>query len=384
MIIPIPVRPRHVFVNAALALALTAGIILSGCSEKKQQAAAPRVPVTVADVQQRTVPVDVRVIGNVEAYSSVGIKPQITGEIVGVHFKEGDDVKKGQLLFTFDQRPFEADLLRAEANLAQDEAKAKNAQVEHQRYSKLMQAGVVAKEQAEQMETNDAAMLATVKADHAQVEYARVQLIYTKIYSPMDARTGNLMLHRGTVVKANPDNPIITLNQINPIYVTFAVPQQVLPEIKQHMARGKLKVTATIQGQEDRPEEGTLTFIDNNVDLNTGTIKLKGTFANANRRLWPGQYVNVSLTLTQQPNAIVVPAQAIQTGQAGSYVFVVKPDLTAEARSVKVLRSVDNQAVIESGLSAGEKVVTDGQIRLVPGAKVEIKNGGLQAQGTNP
>jgi len=379
----IDAKPRRTFRSAAFAGVLATGLLF-GCSGSKQQGVVSRVPVTVADVQQKTVPVQVRVIGNVEAYSTVGIKPQITGEIVGVHFTEGQDVKKSQLLFTFDPRPFEADLLRAQANLAQDEAKAKNAEVEHQRYRKLMEAGVVAKEQAEQMETNDAAMLATVNADRAQVEYARVQLIYTKIYSPMDGRTGNLMLHRGTVVKANPDNPIITINQINPIYVTFSVPQQVLPEIKQHMAKDKLKVTAIIQGQENRPEEGTLTFVDNNVDLNTGTIKLKGTFANSNRRLWPGQYVNVTLTLTEEPNAIVVPTQAIQTGQDGSYVFIVKPDLTAESRPVKVERNIDNQTVIESGLSAGEKVVTDGQIRLVPGSKVEIKNGGLQAQEAKP
>ena len=359
-------------------------VLLIGCSEKKQQAVVPRVPVTVADVVQKTVPIQVQVIGNVEAYSTVGIKPQITGEIVGVHFSEGQDVKKGQLLFTFDPRPFEADLLRAQANLAQDEAKAKNAEVEAHRYTKLVEAGVVAKEQAEQIQTNHEAMVATVKADRAQVEYSRVQLVYTKIYSPMDGRTGNLMLHRGTVVKANPDNPIITINQVNPIYVTFSVPQQVLPEIKQHMAKSKLKVTAAIQGQEDRPEAGTLTFVDNNVDLNTGTIKLKGTFENSNRRLWPGQYVNVALTLTEEPNAIVVPTQAIQTGQEGSYVFIVKPDLTAESRPVKVERNIDNQAVIESGLNVGEKVVTDGQIRLVRGTKVEIKNAGMQAQETKP
>jgi len=242
----------------------------------------------------------------------------------------------------------------------------------------------VAKEQAEQIQTNYDALVAAVKADRAQVEYARVQLIYTKIYSPIDGRTGNLMLHRGTVVKANPDNPIITINQINPIYVTFSVPQQVLPEIKEHMAKGKLRVTATIQGREDRSEVGTLTFIDNNVDLTTGTIKLKGTFENNGRRLWPGQYVNVALTLAEQPNAIVVPTQAIQIGQDGSYVFVVKPDLTAESRPVKVERNIENQAVIESGLRAGEKVVTDGQIRLVPGSKIEIRNSGLKAAETKP
>ena len=208
---------RRSFSSEAVTGLLAIAVLLCGCSEKKQQALAPSVPVTVAEVQQKTIPVQVRVIGNVEAYTMVGVKPQITGEIVGVHFSEGQDVKKGQLLFTFDPRPFEADLLRAQANLAQDEAKAKNAEIEHQRYSKLMEAGVVAKEQAEQMQTNDDAMVATVKADRAQVEYARVQLIYTKIYSPIDGRTGNLMLHLGNVVKANPDNPMITINQVNPI-----------------------------------------------------------------------------------------------------------------------------------------------------------------------
>ena len=384
MISLFPDKPAAAFRSAMLAAMLTTGILFSGCGEKKPPVVAVRVPVTVADVVQKTVPEQVRVIGNVDPYTTVGVKPQVTGEIVGVHFTEGQDVKKGQLLFTLDPRPFEADLLRAQATLAQDEAKARNAEIEHRRYSKLMDAGVVAKEQAEQMETNDAAMLATVNADRAQAEYARVQLIYTKIYSPIDGRTGSLMLHLGNVVKANPDNPMVTINQVNPIYVTFAVPQQTLPEIKQNMARGKLAVTAVIQGQEDRPETGTLTFVDNNVDLNTGTIKLKATFENRERRLWPGEFVNVALTLAEESNAIVVPTQAIQTGQQGSYVFVIKPDLSAEARPVKVERNIGNLAVIESGLNAGERVVTDGQIRLVPGSKVEIKSAGMQAQESKP
>ena len=384
MISLFPDKPAAAFRSAMLAAMLATGILFSGCGEKKPPVVAVRVPVTVADVVQKTVPEQVRVIGNVDPYTTVGVKPQVTGEIVGVHFTEGQDVKKGQLLFTLDPRPFEADLLRAQATLAQDEAKARNAEIEHRRYSKLMDAGVVAKEQAEQMETNDAAMLATVNADRAQAEYARVQLIYTKIYSPIDGRTGSLMLHLGNVVKANPDNPMVTINQVNPIYVTFAVPQQTLPEIKQNMARGKLAVTAVIQGQEDRPETGTLTFVDNNVDLNTGTIKLKATFENRERRLWPGEFVNVALTLAEESNAIVVPTQAIQTGQQGSYVFVIKPDLSAEARPVKVERNIGNLAVIESGLNAGERVVTDGQIRLVPGSKVEIKSAGMQAQESKP
>ncbi len=368
----------------AVAVAAVVALAVAGCSEKKPQAMPSRVPVTVADVVQKTVPVQVQVIGNVEAYSTVGVKPQITGEIIGVHFTEGQDVQKGQLLFTFDPRPFQADVERAEATLAQDEAKAKNAQVEAHRYSKLVDAGVVAKEQAEQIQTNYDALVATVKADRAALDYYKVQLVYTKIYSPMTGRSGNLMLHRGNVVKANPDNPMVTITQVNPIYVDFAVPQQFLPEIKRYSAKGKLKVTAVLQGQEDRPETGTLSFIDNNVDLTTGTIKLKGTFANAERRLWPGQFVNVALTLTEQPNAVLVPTQAIQTGQHGTYVFVVKPDLSAESRPVKVERNFENQAVIASGLQPGEKVVTDGQIRLVPGSKLEIKNGGMQAQESKP
>jgi multidrug efflux system membrane fusion protein len=350
-------------------------LAVAGCSDGKPQA--PRsaaVPVTVADVVQKTVPVQVRVIGTVEAYSTVGVKPQVTGEIIGVHFTEGQDVKRGQLLFHIDPSSFEADLKRVEANLIQDEAKLKNAQVEAERYANLMRQGIVPKEQAEQQLTNRDALEAAVNADRAQVLYDKVQLSYTKIYSPIDGRTGNLMLHRGNVVKANPDNPMVTINQVTPIYVTFSVPQQFLPQIKECSARGKLKVEALIPHQED-PARGTLSFIDNSVDLTTGTIKLKGTFQNADRRLWPGQFVNVALTLTEQPNAIVVPAQAVQTGQDGQYVFVVKADNTVESRPVTVARSTDNQTVIEKGLRAGDRVVTDGQLRLVSGTKIEIKPG---------
>jgi multidrug efflux system membrane fusion protein len=367
----------------ALAGALAA---LAGCERQQVQASRPSaVPVTVADVVQKTVPVQIRAIGNVEAYSTVGVKPQISGEIVGVHFTEGQDVNKGQLLFTLDPNSLEADLKKAEANLIQDEAKLKNAQVQAVRYNKLVAEGVVAKEQADQIQTNYDALLAAVNADRAQVQYDKVQLGYTRIVSPIDGRTGSLMLHRGNVVKANPDNPMVTINQVTPIYVDFSVPQQFLPQIKQFTTRGKLKVEALLQGQEDRPVSGTLSFIDNTVDLPTGTIKLKGTFTNRERRLWPGQFVNVVVTLTEQPNAIVVPTQAVQTGQQGSYVFVVKKaDNSAELRPVVVGRNLDGQSVIEKGLQAGELVVTDGQVRLTPGTKVEIKGGSVQAQETRP
>jgi multidrug efflux system membrane fusion protein len=360
-------------------IAITAALLaaaLAGCSNSKPQVQPnPVVPVTVAEVVQKSVPVQVKTIGNVEAYSTVGVKPQVTGEIQGVHFAEGQDVKRGQLLFTIDPSSFEADLKRVEANLIQDQAKLKNAQVEAARYENLMRQGIVPKEQAEQVETNRAALEAAVNADRAQVQYDKVQLSYTRIYSPIDGRTGNLMLHRGNVVKANPDNPMVTINQVTPIYVDFSVPQQFLPEIKQFAARGKLRVEALIPHQEDNPVRGTLSFIDNNVDLTTGTIKLKGTFQNTDRRLWPGQFVNVVLTLSERPNAIVVPAQAVQTGQEGQYVFVVKADNTVESRPVTVVRTAENQSVIEKGLQPGDKVVTDGQLRLVSGTKVEIKPG---------
>jgi len=356
------------------AAALAALLSLTACSAQKVQSAPPpAVPVTVATSEQRTVPVQVKAIGNVEAYSTVGVKPQITGQIVGVHFSEGQDVKKGQLLFTLDPRQFEADLERAKGTLAKDKATAANDLAQAKRYEKLYQAGVVAKEQYDDMQSKAESSEAIVAADQAATEYTRVQLSYTRLYSPVNGRTGNLNVHLGNVVKANPDNPIVTINQVEPVYVTFSVPQQELPAIKQHERAGNLKVEAIFPEADQKPASGKLTFIDNAVDLTTGTIKLKGTFVNQDRRLWPGQFVNVVLTLAEQPNAIVVPTQAVQTGQQGQYVFVIKPDQTAEARPVKAGRTVNGMVVIEEGLKAGEKVVTDGQVRLVPGTKVEIK-----------
>ena len=368
--IPGRIHPR-LFPGAAAVL--LAASLLSGCSgDKVQSAGPPPVAVTIATAEQKTVPVQVRAIGNVESYTNVGVKPQITGEIMEVHFAEGQDVKKGQLLFSFDPRSFEADLQRAEGTLAKDKATAENDLMQAKRYAKLFEAGVAAKEQNDDMQSRAEASQANVAADKAAVEYARVQLSYTKIYSPVNGRTGNLMVHRGNVVKANPDNPIVTINQIEPIYVTFSVPQQELPQIKQRMQSGKLKVEAVFPSSDQRAQ-GTLTFIDNAVDLTTGTIKMKGTFDNQDRRLWPGTFVNVVLTLSEQPNTVVVPSAAVQTGQQGQYVFVIKPDQTADMRPIEAGWTIDNMTVIRKGVQAGDKVVTDGQVRLVPGAKVEIK-----------
>jgi len=350
--------------------------ILSACSSKTPPPRKPPVPVTAGTAAQKTVPVQISAIGNVEAFSTVSVKSQIGGVLTRVHFREGQDVNKGDLLFTIDPRPYEAALKQAEANLSKDNAQLANSRKEVQRYAELVKKGYVAQEQYDQISTNAASFEAIVNADMAVVENARLQLKYCYIYSPISGRTGNLMANEGNLIKANADTAIVVINQVQPIYVTFSVPEQSLSEIKRYMSEGNLRVEAILSKEDEKPEQGVLTFIDNAVDLATGTIKLKGTFANKGKRLWPGQFVNAVLTLTSQPDAVVVPSQAIQTGQNGHYVFVIKTDLTVEDRPLLVGRTLNNETVIEKGLQAGEKVVTDGQLRLVPGAKVEIKNKG--------
>jgi len=354
-----------------IVVSLVVTVFLFSCSKKSGPPPRLPVPVTAAAVVEKTVPVQIRAIGNVEAYSAIAVKSQIDGVLTRVHFREGQDVRKGDLLLTIDPRPYEAALRQAEANLAKDTAQLENARVEVGRYEELVKKGYVAREQYDQITTNAAALEATVNADKALVENARVQLKYCFIYSPITGRTGYLVSNQGNLIKANADNPIVTINQIQPIYATFSVPEQYLSDIKKYMSSGKVRVDAVIV--KEQPEEGVLTFVDNAVDVNTGTIKLRATFANKERHLWPGQFVDIIGTLTTQPNAVVVPSQAVQTGQSGQYVFVIKNDLTVESRPVIVGRSLDGETVIEKGLQSGEKVVTDGQLRLVPGAKVEIK-----------
>lgn len=349
-------------------------LLLGACGKKTEPPKKMAVPVTVAAVVQKTVPVQIRAIGNVEAYSIVGVKSQIGGVLMRVHFREGQDVSKGVLLFTIDPRPYEAALKQAEANLAKDIAQLENAREEVRRYSELVKKGYVAQEQFDQIRTNSAALEATVNADKAAVENAQLQLKYCYIYSPITGRTGSLISYEGNLIKANADTSMVVINQIQPIYVTFSVPEQHLAEIKRYMAMEKVKVEAVIGKDETHPVEGTLTFVDNAVDTTTGTIKFKATFANQEKRLWPGLFVNVAVTLTTQPNAVVAPTQAIQTGQSGQNVFVIKDDLTAELRPVVVGRTLGAETVVEKGLQAGERVVTDGQLRLIPGSKVDIKN----------
>ena len=366
---------RIIFYTARFGFLLGLAVFMISCSPKaKEQSRQARVaPVTVATAIQKDVPVQVYAIGNVEAYSTLSVKVQIGGELVKVYFKEGQFVKKGEPLFLIAPRPYEAALKQAEANLARDTAQAKNADMEARRYADLLKEGVIAQEQYDQRQTNAAALNAGVEADKAAVENARLQLEYCSIRSPIDGRTGDLKVDRGNIVKAN-DIPLVVITQITPIYVGFSVPEKELPEIKKYMASGELKVEVRIPESGIKPVSGKVAFVDNTVNTETGTILLKAVSPNGDTTLWPGQFVNVVLTLTTIPNAVLVPSQAVQVSQIGTYVFIVKPDHTANLVTVVVGRTYNGETVIEKGISPGDTVVTDGQLQLLSGKKVEIKN----------
>lgn len=364
-------------------LLLSVGL-LAGCSSENtagkvpMRSAYPAVPVTVATASTKSVPVRLHAIGTVEAYSTVTIKSQVDGIIQKVHFREGQDVKAGDLLFSIDPRPFQAQLDQAQANLARDAAQAKNAQAQAARYASLYQSGIVSKDQYDTYQTNFAALQAAVRADKAAVETAKLNLSYCTIRSPIDGRTGSLLVHAGNLIKVN-DTSLLVINRIEPIYVDFSVPEQDLEDIKKFMAERRLPVEAAVAHDPNRVE-GVLDFVNNSVDNSTGTIMLKGLFSNHRRRLWPGQFVDVYLQLTSQPDATVVPSQAVQTGQKGLYIYVVKSDKTVEVRPVQVGSTYQGDTVIEKGITPGDEVVTDGQLLLRPGAKVTIKPGVATAQ----
>ena len=351
-------------------------VLLMGaaCKQKSTKAAGPTqkppVPVTVATVTQRTIPVEVRAIGNVEAYSTITVKAKIGGQLERVYFTEGDFVKKGQVLFQIDPRPYQEQVKLAEANLAKDAANAANAEADARRYAELFKEKVVARQEAELKEATAKSLEAVLAADRAAIDNAKLNVEYCTIRSPIDGRTGNLMVKEGNLVKEN-DIALVTINQIHPIYVAFSVPEKEFPEINRRMA-GHLPVQAFITGAEQRAVRGILTFADNSVDQATGTIRLKATFENATNGLWPGQFVNAVLTVGNQSNAVLVPSQAVQTGQNGQFVFVVKQDMKAEMRPVVMSREVGKEIAIASGVSPGETVVTDGQSRLVPGSVVQV------------
>jgi membrane fusion protein, multidrug efflux system len=373
-------RVTHGWFFGGLAAATLCLGACSGTSAQQPRAAGnPAVPVTIAPVVDKEMPLDIAVIGSAEAYSSVAVRAQITGELTSVNFEQGDDVKAGQVLFTLDQRPLEAALHQAEANLERDTAQAANAKAQAERYQDLAARGLSTKEQLGQTSATAAALEATVAADRAAVENARVQLQYATIRAPIGGRTGSLMVTAGNLVRANDQTPLVVTNQIAPIYVTFGVPEPMLPDLKRYMALGPLHVEARAPTDEAPPATGVVTFVDNQVDQTTGTIKVKATFPNETRRLWPGQFLNVAVRLTSNPHALVVPSPAVQNGPQGQYVFVVKPDKTVELRTVTVDRQAGRETIIKEGVTAGEKVVTDGQLRLVPGSRITVKEAAEKA-----
>ena len=356
-------------------ITIAGAVACSSQGAKGSGRALPGSPVSVAPALEKDMPFDVAAVGRVEAISTVAVKAQVTGEVLAVHFKEGQAVRKGDLLFTIDPRPFEIALKQAESLLEKDRALLRNAQADVARYAELVQKDYVTKQQYDTAVANRDVLAAAVKADEAAVANAHLQLDYTSVRSPIDGRTGSLLIDAGNIIKANDTSPAVVIDQMAPIYVTFSVPEQILPRIKEYMARAPLATEAIPNDNGRAPVSGILTFVDNAIDQSTGTITLKATFDNRDAALWPGQFLNVRLTLTTEKGAVVVPSQAVQTGQTGQYVFVVKDDLTAEMRPVKVGRSRGEESIIAEGLKPGERVVTDGQLRLAPGARVEIKPG---------
>jgi multidrug efflux system membrane fusion protein len=370
-----PTIPTHGPGSAALAVIAAFIALATACGGGKQQhAMQPAVPVTVGKVVQKTVPVSFRAIGHVEAIATVAVKARIGGELQKAWFTEGQNVAKGATLFTIDPRQYEAARRLAEAQLARDVALLAKAEADIKRYEGLVKQDFVTREQYDQIIANAAALRAAVEADQANVDNARLQAAYCTINAPIGGRTGNLNVKVGNLVKADDTTPLVTINQIRPIFAAFSVPAQLLPQLTKQNGN-RITVSATLPQNTGAPEEGALTFVDNAVDTATSTILLKATFANRDERLWPGQFVDIVVTLGEEPGRIVAPAPAVQTSQQGQYVFVVKEDQTVELRPVKVDRMDEAEAVIDTGLSAGETVVTDGQLRLVPGAKVEIKTG---------
>jgi multidrug efflux system membrane fusion protein len=333
----------------------------------------PAVPVTIARVVEKEMPLEVTAVGTVEAYSTVAVRAQVTGEMKAVNFRQGDDVEVGQVLFTLDPRPLEAALNQAEANLQRDTAQAANAKVIAQRMEDLVERGVGTREQRDTARTQAAALEAVVGANTAAVENARVQLQYATIRAPISGRTGALMVHAGNLVRANDQTPLVVINQVSPIYVSFGIPEALLSDLRRFMAQRELDVQALPPNESGPAALGRITFVDNQVDQTTGTIRIKATFPNANRSLWPGQFVNVTIRLATDPRAIVVPSVAVQAGPEGQYVYVVKNDQTVEMRKVVVRRTATTETILQDGVKPGETVVTDGQLRLVPGSRISVK-----------
>jgi multidrug efflux system membrane fusion protein len=332
----------------------------------------PAVPVTVAVVQQQTLPVRLQAIGNVEAFATVGIKARVDGQILEINFREGQPVKKDEVLLRIDPRPFQAALRQAEANALRDRAARDHSVSQEKRYQELLQKNFISKDAYAQIRTNAATAEATAKASQAALENARLNLEYCTIRSPLDGYVGRALLQAGNQVRASDPNPLVVINQVRPIYVNFGIPEQNLPEVRKRMAAAPLAAEVVPVDAGQPAPQGTLIFIDNAVDPSTGTIRMRAQFETEDAALWPGQFVNLSVRLYDQTDAIVIPTQAVQTGPEGQYVYVIGEEMTAEVRRVGVLRTDGERSIVERGLKPGERVVTRGQLRLGPKVKVQI------------
>ncbi|HUB86721.1 MAG TPA: efflux RND transporter periplasmic adaptor subunit [Verrucomicrobiae bacterium] len=366
---------KFVFPAAAT---LAAAILAGGCSGGEQKAAPAGAPVLVAQAFTTNVPVEIDPppVGHVVAYSTVAVHSQINGILQHVHFKEGSEVESNQLLFTIDPRPSQAALDQARANLQRDSGQLEYQKANYERDGKLLASKIISQDQIDTDKASLDAATGTVAADEAAITNAELNLEFCEIRAPFDGIAGGLQIYEGNVVQA-PVDTLVTINQIHPIYVQFGVPEQYLPEIRKEMNEHPLRVSVLFENMDEPPPQGTLTFVDNTVDTSTGLIQLKATFANTNSVLWPGQFVNVTMTLSELTNAVVVPSQAVQTGQDGEFIYVVESTSTnriAENRPVTTGITYDGETVIEKGVKAGETVVTDGQLRLAPGTVVSIKS----------
>jgi multidrug efflux system membrane fusion protein len=344
---------------------------LAACSQHAPPPAAVAVPVEVAQVARKAMPENIQAVGTVEAIDSIAVKSLVDGQLLDVHVADGGEVRKGQLLFAIDPRPAQAALGQAQAALARDVAARDLAHAQVARYAPVAKKGFISADQMQQYVTAEAAAAASVKVDQASVEAAKLTLGYANIYAPIDGRAGRVLVQAGNLVKANDTNPLLVINRITPIYVNFAVPGSDVGRVRAALAQGELATQAWVEGAASRIG-GKVAFVDNAVDPTTNTVKVRAEFANADQALWPGQFVDVSMTLATQANALAIPATAVKQGPDGDYVFVVKPDSRAEQRSVKVARDVNGEAAVAQGLNAGETVVTDGQSRLADGTPVRV------------
>lgn len=370
---------RRVLIAGALLVALVAGGIAAYFSTdsrakegRKAAKGPPAVAVTVAPAAQESVPIRVQAIGNVEPYLTVAVKARVDGQIIAVNFREGEEVHKADVLFRIDPRPFEAALRQAEANALRDRAAREQARSQERRYQELLEKNFVSKEAYAQIRTNAQTAEATAKASEAALENARLNLEYCTIRSPLDGYVGKVLLQAGNLVRANDVNPLVVINQVRPVYVNFALPEQKLPELRKYQAASPLRVDVISAERAAAPIAGRLVFIDNAVDPSTGTIRVRAQFDNKDAALWPGQFVNVSVRLYEQADAIVIPSQAVQSGPQGQYVYVVGEDMVADVRRIDVQEIDGERTIVARGLSKGERVVTRGQLRLGPKTRVQI------------